>query len=151
MALVQELIVTVRALRKDLGVEEKVAIPIQIARSPELKDHEELIKRMARVSDVHIVEALADSANKRTTFNFDVTVIYEKQLDIPAERERLTKDLAKFEKEMESKQKQLQNDAFLAKAPAKVVDGLRTRADELNALIEKANSALRSLEMLERT
>ena len=52
---------------------------------------------------------------------------------------------------MQSKQKQLQNDAFLAKAPAKVVDGLRTRADELNALIEKANSALRSLEMLERT
>ena len=78
MALVQELIVTVRALRKDLGVEEKVAIPIQIARSPELKDHEELIKRMARVSDVHIVEALADSANKRTTFNFDVTVILRK-------------------------------------------------------------------------
>jgi valyl-tRNA synthetase len=106
---------------------------------------------MARVSDVQIVEALADSAHKRSTFNFDVTVIYEKQLDIPAERERLTKDLAKFEKEMESKQKQLQNDGFLAKAPVKVVDGLRARADELDALIEKARTALKSLETLERT
>ncbi|MGB6112892.1 MAG: hypothetical protein WBG35_17335, partial [Acidobacteriaceae bacterium] len=73
----------------------------------------------------------------------------EKLVDVAAERERLAKDLAKFEKEMESKQKQLQNQAFLAKAPAKVVDGLRARADELQALIEKANSALRALESLE--
>jgi valyl-tRNA synthetase len=104
---------------------------------------------MARVSDVQIVGALADSANKRSTFNFDAAVIYEKQLDIPAERERLTKDLAKFEKEMESKQKQLQNDAFLAKAPSKVVDGLRARAGELIVLIEKTRMALHSLDALD--
>ena len=66
-----------------------------------------------------------------------------------AERERLAKELAKFEKEMESKQKQLQNEAFLSKAPVKVVDGLRARADELQALIEKANATLRALESLE--
>jgi valyl-tRNA synthetase len=74
---------------------------------------------------------------------------YERRVDVAAERERLTKDLAKYEKEMESKQTQLQNEAFLAKAPAKVVDGLRARADELDALIKKANTALRALESLE--
>ena len=81
--------------------------------------------------------------------NYEVALRYEKLVDVAAERERLAKDLAKLEKEMESKQKQLQNQAFLAKAPAKVVDGLRARADELQALIEKANSALRALESLE--
>ena len=84
--------------------------------------------------------------NKRSLSWGDVTVIYEKQIDIAAERERLSKDLAKFEKEIQSKQLQLQNDAFLAKAPAKVVDGLRTRVDELTVLIEKTRGALDALD-----
>ncbi|MGA8289131.1 MAG: hypothetical protein WB950_10530, partial [Acidobacteriaceae bacterium] len=81
--------------------------------------------------------------------NYEVALRYEKQVDVAAERERLARDLAKLEKEMDSKQTQLQNQAFLAKAPVKVVDGLRARAEELQALIEKANSALRALESLE--
>ena len=146
MALVQELIVTVRALRKDLEVEEKVSVPIQIARYPEMKSHEETIKRLARVSDVQIVQTIADSPNKRGTVNFDVAVLYEKQIDLSAERERLIRELKKFETEIQSKQSQLQNDSFLAKAPAKVVDGLRTRAGELTVLIEKTRAALDSLD-----
>jgi valyl-tRNA synthetase len=146
MALAQALIVTVRALRKDIGVEEKVAVPIQIARCPQLQKHEELVQRMARVSDMYFVNDLADLPNKRNTLNFDVAVLYEKPIDVPAERERLSKDLAKFEKEMESKQKQLHNEGFLVKAPANVVDGLRTRADELTLLIEKTRAALDMLD-----
>ncbi len=82
--------------------------------------------------------------------NYEVALHYERQVDVAAERERLAKDLTKLETEMESKQKQLQNEAFLAKAPAKVVDGLRARARELNALMEKTHAALRSLESLEQ-
>jgi valyl-tRNA synthetase len=67
-------------------------------------------------------------------------------MDLPAERERLVRELKKFEVEMRSKQSQLQNAGFLAKAPAKVVDGLRTRASELTVLIDKARAALESLD-----
>ncbi len=74
--------------------------------------------------------------------NIELAIDYDQHVDIPAERERLTKDLTKFEKEMESKQTQLQNEGFLAKAPAKVVDGLRARAGELTVLIEKTRDAL---------
>ena len=35
-----------------------------------------------------------------------------------AERERLAKELAKYEKELQSKRSQLGNEAFLSKAPA---------------------------------
>jgi valyl-tRNA synthetase len=154
MSLLQELIVTVRALRKDIAVEEKIIVPIQISTHTEVKDtltqSADIIQRLARVSAIEFVTSISEAISKRSTNDFDVAVIYEKQFDIPAERERLTKDLAKFEKEMESKQKQLQNEAFLAKAPEKVVDGLRTRAEELDALIEKARTALKSLEEVER-
>ena len=62
-----------------------------------------------------------------------------------AERQRLTRELEKLRTEMASKQTQLSNEAFLAKAPPKVVAGLRARAEELTVLIEKDNAALEAL------
>jgi valyl-tRNA synthetase len=81
----------------------------------------------------------------RSTSRFDVHVLYEKKIDVVAERERLTKELEKIEKEQANGQRQLSNEQFLAKAPAKVVEGLKTRAEELKALREKALAQLREL------
>ena len=145
MEMLQALIVAVRALRKDLGVEEKLSVPIQISRNTALLNHAETIQRLARVSKIESVSAIADGPQKRGAVAFDVAVLYEKTIDVAAERERLTKDLAKYEKEMVGKQSQLQNDGFLAKAPANIVEGLRARADELTVLIEKTRAALDSL------
>jgi len=72
-------------------------------------------------------------------------VVYEQQIDVAAERERLEKELAQFTKELENKHRQLGNEQFLAKAPAHVVEGLRTRAAELEGLIVKARKGLEGL------
>ena len=40
---------------------------------------------------------------------------------------------------------QLGNEAFLSKAPPKVVEGIQRRKGELEMLIEKANAALKEL------
>jgi len=74
-----------------------------------------------------------------------VHVVYERKIDVAFERERLTKELAKIEKETIHNRKQLGNDQFLAKAPAKVVEGLRKRAEELSVLHDKAKSKLEEL------
>ncbi len=58
-------------------------------------------------------------------------MIYERKMDIVAERDRLNKELEKIEKEFANNQRQLGNEQFLAKAPEKVVEGLRRRAEEL--------------------
>ena len=62
-----------------------------------------------------------------------------------AERIRLEKDLVKMETDLANARRQLANEQFLAKAPAKVVEGLRKRAGELELLIEKARTALEAL------
>ena len=72
---------------------------------------------------------------------FDVAVVYEKPVDVKVERERLTKDLAKLQKEKESSDRQLGNESFLAKAPASVVEGIRRRNAELTTLIERTGAA----------
>lgn len=150
MTELQNLIVEIRAMRKDLGVPEKEAVPIRIysdARGNSLVENNlDIIQRLARVAEIQRNSTRMDDAEMRSTSKFDIALIYEKPRDIPAERERLSKDLIKFEKELQSKQSQLQNEAFLAKAPANVVEGLRTRAQELTVLIEKGRVALAALE-----
>ena len=114
-----------------------------------VRSNQDMIQRLARVSVITYSTPTVQGLSTRHGVNYEVALHYERQVDVAAERERLTKDLGEIRKGNESKQTQLQNEAFLAKAPVKVVDGLRARADELHALIEKANTALRALESLE--
>ena len=147
-ALLQELIVAVRGLRKDMGVEEKLSVPIRIHALQSglpFAANLEIIQRLARVTDVESVAALPEGATVRSTPQFDVQVIYEKKVDTIAERERLNKEMVRYLKEQTNAERQLGNEAFLAKAPAPVVEGIRRRAAELVVLIEKTRKALEDL------
>jgi len=150
METMQELITTVRALRKDLNVPEKEATPISLhagARIIALADaHADMLARLARVSAIEIVDAPLTGNNARSTSSFDIAVLYERQIDVPAERERLTKDLAKFEKGLAAAERQLSNETFMAKAPAHIVEGLRKQATETRTLHDKTKAALDALE-----
>jgi valyl-tRNA synthetase len=149
MADLQELIVTVRGLRKDLAVPEKESTPIQFCgdlRMTALAEaNADMLARLARVSAVEIVPEAPSGTNARASANFDVAVIYERQIDVPAERERLTKDLAKFTKGLEAAEKQLGNEGFLARAPQAIVDGLKKQHAETLALKQKTEAALAAL------
>jgi valyl-tRNA synthetase len=148
-ALLQDLIVNVRAARKDLGVEEKEQVPILIrtdaASAPVFEQNQPLIQRLARVSGIQLVDTLPEGSGTRSTPQFDVQVVYEKTIDVAAERERLAKEIARYEKEQANADRQLSNEAFLSKAPAHVVEGLRNRAEELKILLEKARTASNEL------
>jgi len=149
MATLQELITTVRALRKELGVPEKEAAPILLHgnnRIVALVDaNRDMLAKMARVAEVTFAEDAPAGTNARATASFDVAVIYERQIDVAAERERLTKELAKLEKGLTAAERQLGNEAFMAKAPAHIVEGLRKQASETKMLHEKAKAALDAL------
>ena len=149
MTTLQDLIVTVRALRKELGVSEKEAAPIKLhagSRVIALADaHADMLSRMARVASIEFASDPLTGTGARSTASFDVAVVYERQIDIAAERERLMKELAKLEKGLASAEKQLGNEAFMAKAPAHIVEGLRKQAAETKMLHEKAKTALNAL------
>ncbi|HEY2857603.1 MAG TPA: class I tRNA ligase family protein, partial [Terracidiphilus sp.] len=149
MELLQTLIVEVRALRKEIGVEEKAATPIELRADPFARRASEknaaIVERLARVSDVRFLEAITAGLAKHSTASFDVAVVYERTIDAPAERERLTKDIAKYEKGLAAAERQLGNDGFLAKAPAHVVAGLKKQESETRSLLDKARAALEAL------
>jgi valyl-tRNA synthetase len=149
MQTMQDLITTIRALRKELGVPEKESSPIHLHASNRIvalaDANQDMLSRMARVASIEFATAPLSGANARSTADFDVAVIYERQIDIPAERERLTKDLAKYEKGLAAADRQLSNEAFMAKAPAHIVDGLRKQHAETKTLYEKTKAALDAL------
>ena len=149
METTQELITTVRAVRKELGVPEKEAAPIRLYAATEIvtlaQSNADMLAKLCRVNGVEAASEALSGNNARSTSSFDVAVVYERQIDVAAERERLTKDLAKYEKGLAAAERQLGNAGFVAKAPAQIVEGLRKQAAETLALKQKAEAALRSL------
>ena len=149
MITLQDLITTIRGLRKDLAVPEKEHTPIHLHASQSIsrlaQSNADMLIRMARVASIELApEALAGN-NARSSAIFDVAVLYERQIDVPAERERLTKDLVKFNKGLEAADKQLGNEGFVARAPTHIVEGLKKQHAETLALRDKAAAALAAL------
>ena len=142
MALVQSLIVAVRAVRKAAGVEEKAVTPIEIRSIMRFENFFEankaIIEKLARVSSLSFPDILTGGLAMQATADFEVAVVYERQIDVAAERERLTKDIAKYEKGRVSAERQLNNPGFVEKAPPHIVDGLRRQAAEMGMLQAKA-------------
>jgi valyl-tRNA synthetase len=149
MELLQELIVAIRALRKELGVPEKESAPIRLHAGGDLtahlEFHQEILDRLARVSAIHISDAPLTGGNARSTASFDVAVVYERKIDVAAERERFTKDLAKYHKQIAANEARLADESFTAKAPAHIVDGLRKQTTDLITLRDKTRRSLDEL------
>ncbi len=151
MAILQDLIVSVRNLRAELKVEPKVKVPIEVfAHEPEIRrmiDHNRgAVERLATVEKIAFVEgSLSKVAGARSTARFDVHVLYERKIDVASECERLKKELEKFEKGIANGQRQLGNENFLAKAPQNVVEGLRKQQQELAVLKDKTLSKLKEI------
>jgi valyl-tRNA synthetase len=139
----------VMSLRKEIAVEERAVTPIEVradaAMQSTLKENVGIIRILAKASDVRFVEQITVGLAKHSSASFDVAVVYQATIDVPAERDRLTKDIAKYEKGLASAERQLGNEAFLQKAPPQVVDGLKKQESETRALLEKARAALNSL------
>jgi valyl-tRNA synthetase len=153
MAILQDLIVSVRNLRAELKVGPRLKAPIEIfAQDPAIRDLIEQNRgaiendRQANIEALSFAsESLARLANVRHTARFDVRLIYENKVDVAAEREKLSKELEKLEKEKAGGERQLADQGFIAKAPAQVVAQRKARVEELRELIEKLGSKLAEL------
>jgi valyl-tRNA synthetase len=153
MLTLQELIVTIRGLRKDLDVPERELVAIQLTASEKIQALAEtnraMIEKLARVSTIEFPATWTlGPANTRKTASFTVGTPYEKQIDVAAERERLRKKLEQYEKVLINAERQLGNEAFLAKAPEKVVTGLKKQASEATMLRQETLDAIEKLEQL---
>jgi valyl-tRNA synthetase len=151
MAILQDLIVSVRNVRAESKVEPKAKVPIELF-APDsairlmVEQNGGAVERLAGVNKITFAEGpLSNQPNSRGTARFDVHVMYERKIDVAAECERLKKELDKIEKGITGGQRQLGNEQFRSKAPAGVVEGLRKQQQELALLLEKTQGKLKEL------
>ncbi|MGC2163897.1 MAG: valine--tRNA ligase [Silvibacterium sp.] len=153
MTTLQELIVTIRALRKDLEIPERELAAAEIQASAVIQQlvtaNGSVVEKLARLSSFSFpAQWNLNPGNTRTTATFTAGLAYEKQIDIAAERERLSKKLEQYEKVLLNADRQLKNEAFLAKAPEKIVAGLKKQASEAALLRQETLDAIEKLEQL---
>ena len=150
MEFLQQLITLVRDMRAEAKLVPKETVPIKFDGSEQMEriiaENEQLILKLAGVSEIMYASSAPSTQFHRSTASFDVGLVHAVKVDAASERARIEKELTQLERELEGKRKQLANEAFLSKAPAAVVDGLRTRAAEVESLVEKNRSTLRRLE-----
>ncbi len=154
ISLLQDVIVAVRAVRKEMMVPEKEAAPIEVFAADTtivqlITANADMLAKMARVASVNVADLPLNGSGTRSTSLFDVRVVYQRTIDVPAERERLTRDLLKYQKGLIASERQLTNEAFMSKAPAHIVDGLKKQATETQLLFGKTRAALDELDQLE--
>ena len=126
----QKLVTEVRRFRSDQGLADRQKVPARLGGV----DEAGLVGQVAAVTALAwLTDAGADfSATAQVEVRLSAgTVAVEldtsSTVDVAAERRRLEKDLAAAQKEIVATAAKLGNEAFLAKAPADVVDKIRDR------------------------
>ncbi len=141
ISLLQDVVTEARRFRADQGVRPAQRVPARLAgiETSLLLPHEEHVRALARL-------APADDGFETTAALNVAGLIVEIDLsgsiDVPAERARLTRDLAAAEKERAQATGKLDNPDFVGKAPVAVVDKIRGRLSAAEADIARISVQL---------
>jgi valyl-tRNA synthetase len=142
MEFVRGIVANVRNIRTEAKINPKQKLEIQFHSTPGfqaiVKDWLPTVLRLANASSLSFSESSFDSSKGsiRATAEYEIFVPHEEK--IQDRKPILEKDLARLQKDVVAKEKQLQNEAFLTRAPKNIVDDLRTvlasRQAELEAI-----------------
>jgi valyl-tRNA synthetase len=129
---VQELIYTIRNLRGEMKISPTTStdVIIQSTNAAGLQDNQHIVKALVRI------ESLTFTQEEKTYPNSSLAITKEAKVIIPLpaelqirEKERLTKELERARKEVETLTNKLSNHSFLEKAPPSVVEKHKTSLD----------------------
>jgi valyl-tRNA synthetase len=152
MNLLQEVIINIRNMRAEMRVDAKRKIPVEIyAANGNIgrlgTDYREAIEKLANLSALKLSESplTAEGGALRSLPEFTLKISAKDAVDVEAERARLSKEVQKLARELQSLEGQLGNEQFLSKAPEKVVANMRQRKSELALQQAKVTETLANL------
>ena len=127
-----------RNLRGEMNISPAQRLPLVIAGdNAALSRHVPYLSGLARLESVAIVDDIGADELAPVAIAGDCKLMLRVDIDIAAERERLSKEIARLEGEIAKANGKLGNASFVERAPAAVVQQERERLDAFTATLEK--------------
>jgi len=148
-----ELITTVRSLRNEMNVPasakpELVLLDGKATHSgwqDWIATHKDAMIRMARLKDIRLAEAIPPQSAQAVVAGVEMAMPLADVLDFDAEKKRLNTALIAAESEVKKIESKLNNQGFVSKAPAEVIEENKRRLEVEIERRDKIETALNRL------
>ena len=151
VAKLKTLVDACRNLRGEMSVSPATKLPLYVLGDSELmKAVGPVLQALAKLSEVKVFDN--EAAWAKAAAAAPVAVVGEARLclfmevDVAAEKIRLSKEVARLEGEISKAHGKLSNEAFVAKAPPAVIEQERKRVADFEAALSKMKAQLLQLE-----
>ncbi|MBX9676408.1 MAG: valine--tRNA ligase [Methylotenera sp.] len=134
-----------RSLRGEMGISPASRVPlIASGNAEQLSAYAPYLKALAKLEDVSIVADLPEADAPVMLVN-DFKLMLKVEIDVAAEKERLSKEIARLQAEIGKANGKLNNESFVARAPAAVVEQEKARVAEFSTTLDKLQAQLTKL------
>jgi valyl-tRNA synthetase len=145
-----DFITAIRSIRSDMNLPAGKKLPLVLKADVDnvrewTSRHQDLIKKLARLEQLELSDNLPDGSARGVIDGGSFAIPLGGVIDIAAEKERLSKEIGKVEKEIASLAGRLANENFIAKAPEAVVNEQRDRLKDYEATKEKLRQAYQTI------
>mgnify|MGYP003608056873 FL=1 len=144
MAVLQDLMGTVRNLRGEMNLGPAVKAPLLIEGGAELDVYLPYLPMMARLSDVKRVDVLPED-DAPVVLAYGARMMLKVEIDKAAETARLNKEQEKLQKALDKLTAKLEKPGYTDKAPAHLVEKDRVELAQLNDKMVKVAEQLAKL------
>jgi valyl-tRNA synthetase len=145
VALLKQAVDACRSLRGEMSISPAARVPLIAAGDADkLTKYAPYLKSLAKLEDVAVVADLPE-ADAPVMLVDDFRLMLKVEIDVAAEKERLGKEIARLENEINKANAKLNNESFVARAPAAVVEQEKGRVAEFSTSLEKLQAQLSKL------
>ena len=145
VAQLKQMVDTCRSLRGEMGISPAARVPlIATGDATQLQAYAPYLKALAKLEEVTIVAELPEADAPVMLVN-DFKLMLKVEIDVAAEIERISKEVTRLQGEIGKANGKLNNESFVARAPAEVVAQEKARVAEFSASLEKLKAQLAKL------
>ncbi|MBS0368318.1 MAG: valine--tRNA ligase [Proteobacteria bacterium] len=140
------LIYACRNLRGEMNISPAQRLPLVATGNAErLSKFAPYIAGLAKLSEVQVVDEIGSEELAPVAVVGEQRLMLKVEIDIAAERERVSKEIARLEGEIAKANAKLSNESFVARAPAAVVAQEKERLANFTATVDKLKPQLAKL------
>ena len=149
VAKLKAIVGTTRNLRSEMNLSPAERMPLLVTGDAEfISKAAPVLKALGKLSEVKQLDEAAfaeATALAPVAVQGDARLALHVEIDVDAEKERLTKEIKRLEGEIAKAQAKLGNESFVARAPAAVVDQEKQRMADFGATLERVQQQFNRL------